>query len=315
MDFFTQMGLGLLMNIVGSIQQKSQMEKFREMQQQNLQTMQNVKFQQSQAVGQTYEQPNLLPQLDFEVPPFPEKYAKNFQNTQLEQLAMRENFSNKFKADLFETKENYFRQNHYETKDGSVSLRADGKPIVTDSGENSAQRTARLKYEQTLKQDLAQNHIDTKEKFLSQERSSMLAFLNDNVGNLANPIIQGEIQQRLIETQKKALKIAREQDEEIAKVDLPIAEMEGFLETNIRKLHQMEDEHFAMQQNSFEGKILKEYQDSLTNALTIKKEEIKDMIFEQDLLQKPAYYAKPDLAATIPPHLLDALAALEIYNL
>lgn len=308
MSLFLQLGIGLLMNVIGGMQRQSQMQKFKDMQQQSMQNMQNFKFQGQQAMSQIYEQPNALPQLDFETPPFPQKSAQNFQDMQLEQLAQKENYINKFKADLYDMKGNYFKGNHYEFKDGS--------PVIKDSGENSAQKTDRLKYEDTLKQDMTQKHLDSKQKFLTQEKQNMLSYLNSNADKLTSPIIQGEIQQRLLETQKKALKLDRQQDVEISKIGLPTAEMVSFLETNLEKFHQMEDEQLEVQQNSQEGKVLQKYQDDLANALSIKKEEIKDIIAEQDLLQQPAYRTTPDLASALPPHLFNALSSdLEIYDL
>jgi len=312
MGALVQLGVGLLSNIFGGIQQRSAMEQFKTMQAQNSQMMSPQNFNQ---MAQTYEQPDTMPVLDFQAPSYPQKDVSGLQSMQLNQLAERENFSNSLKSELNEMTSDYFKDNHYETNDGKVVLDSEKKPLVKTGSETASDTTARLKYEQGIKNDLTSQYQDAKDKLLGAERQKILTYLNSNKDALNNPSTQSEIQKMIVDTQKKSIKLARENDKACLLAELPTQKMMDFADEKLNQLYDMQDRHIQEQKDSKEGKAVEKYQDELASAYAKKREEIKEISFEQELLQGRRYDKDIDLAEVLPPQLTQSLAQLDIHTL
>jgi hypothetical protein len=322
MSFLAIMGVNLAFNLIGRLFAPKP-PKFNPTYFTNMQQNMAKQTAQLQKMWEMPSEPKRFA-FDFEVPDPPEnaaqKFAKMMENHENERSA----FLNQFQQKKNEVKEEFFAKNHYKTEpdaDGkqNVALK-DGKPLVESGKENSVQHTARQNYEVTSKAEMFARHADEKQTLVQDQKQHLMSFLDANKFQLANPGVQGELSKLLVDSQKKALKMQEDHEEEFYKIDLPAAEMTAFVDLNLREYREMEQMHHEIEENSYEAKQLADYQQDLVVFLDARRAEAREQKKADMFLIDPRKFMKgetktTDLASVLPMNLTAALEAFDIHSL
>lgn len=262
------------------------------------------------------------PALARKAPEFPESAFERLRNMMESNQQSRDGVSGQLQKTLSGMKEKFFESYSYKTEtgpDGKPKLLLDeqGRPQLMQGKENFAQRVARQEHESATKQAYTDFHSNTKESFLGSERQQVMNFLQNHRNELQNPAVQQELQKMLADSQKKGQQLKREQEGQLWELDLPTEEMREVARKELKRLHNMEDEHKKMEDSSAEAHELIMYQEEI-NAIAVEERKKlqfseKDEAFLQgmDSLLKPP--AEPTLAELLPPYLTEALYNMGIY--
>jgi hypothetical protein len=263
---------------------------------------------------------------DFEPPPFPEQNFQNLQKLQQEHYQQRQAFTENLQQQLAQMKEEFFAENHYQTKPGpdgkpQVALNDQGKPIIEKGPENAEQRVAREQFESARKQELGDRQAAQKDSFLKQEKQNIQQFLAQNHNNLADPSVQAQLQQMVAATQKRALGLQNKHEDERWKVDLPTEEMVAFVDGQMDQFRQMQEEQAAREEASPDMRALMEHQQQVAAILAEQKDiarrQQEDDSFLLDPRKRMAALQQPrevDLGRVLPGYLANSLYNMGIYD-
>lgn len=323
MNFFAQIGIGLLVNIVTSATAGSQAPQFQAMQMQQTQSLQRMREsiqQRSMEMEKLFEEPSQKLKLDADLPKFPQETFDSFQSMQYKNFLERENFVNDMNSKLNSMKEDFFNNNHCETTVDNqgklkVALDENGKPMVKEGAEDAAGKEARINWENSKRSSLEEMNSQQRVRFQQEERRNLETFLQANKFDLGNPAIQAEIQKMVLLSQKKQLRLQREQDIAQRKVDLPTDQMVSFVDESMEKLGKMEEEHQSVEENSSEAVEIASYRASLEAAFAAQRQKLNETKQEEAFLKKPVFNQTPDLMSQLPPNIGDALVSIGIYSL
>lgn len=326
MMFLGQMGLGMLANLVGASNLNGGNNAAR-----NQEAMDDLRAEMNEAVESPYDPTHststkgMLSQLGLNAPPFPDKAAQGLAQMQQNNYQARQEFMGNADKEMQEMKDNFFSFNHLETEENpetgehQVALSDDGKPQVADGGETPDQKTARTTYEDSKNDQLADSHQQQQDQFNQQERDNIQQFLQNNKPDLGNPAVQAELQRTLLQSQKKALNLSRDQQGELIKANLYTPEQNELADAQLGQLRQMEDEHAQMEDNSPEAGELYQHQQDLADLLRQKRDEAQQASLEEAFLKGPPRFSASsdkeiDVAEVLPPYLSHALYNMGIYS-
>lgn len=270
----------------------------------------------------TFERNKFLEQ---NAPKFPESAFERLNKMMNNNQLMRSEAQKNFKQQLSDMKNKFFESYGYETEKGSdgkpkLALDQQGRPKFVNGKETFQQRIARQEHEENTKQVFKEYHNNIKDSFLASERQKVQTFLQTHRNELQNPEIQQELKQMLAETEKKALKLTRELDDQMLQLDLPTEEMRDVAKKESKKLQQMEDEHKKMEDSSDEAHELIMYQEEM-NAFTIEEKkklamsENNDNFLDMKGMMMKSAAAQPTLAELLPPYLVTSLYNIGIYSI
>jgi hypothetical protein len=288
--------------------------------------------EQPQAAPQKFvlEQEPLANQLFKDLQPmkFPEVSASQLmemhQEHQAERRMMREEFSNKLEG----KKEELFQTRHFETVvDGEkvrVKIDENGKVTVEEGPETPPQREARREHEGMRKETVELKQGAEKEAFLNREKDNIKEFLMQNRLDLGNPAIQAELHKLLLLTQKKALRLQQDHNEEFMRAGYEGAEeIEALIQDGMGEIHRREMEQTEEEEDSPQARDLMEYQNEMASLMKGMKEKLKKDKDEQSFLAalkggRKAFFEAPkprDLADDLPAYMTELLFSMGIYEL
>lgn len=320
------MGIGLLINTIQGAQQSSQMRAQIAQMQQRTDAMGKSLRSDSALLQHKSPEVKSMVSFDFDAPDFPKQNFDNLQKMQMNHLGERNQMQQNLQQELGSMKEQFFKENHYETRFGSqgkpeVVLKDDGQPQVQKGPEGPEQRLAREGYESSKKAELANKHADQQETFTKKETQNMKQFLAQNANALGDPVRQGELQKMIVESKKKALKLQQDQEDERWKVDLPPSvEIHQKADEALAQFREMEERHAMAEENSEDVQALMAYDQKVAAVLAEKKEEIRAQRQQDNFLMDPrkmmAQVAAPpaDFSQQLPGYLTNALFEMGIYS-
>jgi hypothetical protein len=256
-------------------------------------------------------------------PPFPGSAMDRLRNLMFSHMAAREDGANELANKLLLMKEQFFESHSLETMIGEngkpqVVLDEHGKPRIMEGRENPPQQVARQEYEAAAKDNLNEKHASEKESFLKDEKQQIQTFLQTHRSDLGNPAVQAELQKMILLTQKKALKLQKDHDEESWKVDLPTEEMKAFVDEEGQKLRHMEDEQKNIEDASQDARELIMYQEEVNTLAKEERENQHTKERDEVFLKGPSAFLKPppppSLSEALPPYLTEALYNMGIYS-
>jgi len=320
------MGVGMLFNAIQGNSQAAQMREMQASQQSEMQKMMKSMQQQQQAMNETPFS-NML-QIQTGLPEYPEENFNNLQNMQLGHMDARQAFSEQLDQDLQTAKTAFFQDNHYETQLGEdgrhkVAQNETGQPNVKQGAENQDQKLARLSYEGERKSELNEKQSAQKEQFINKERENFKEFLAQNRERLENPYVHNELQKMVVATKKKSLELQQNQEDERWRVDMPPDEkIAAQLDSGLQKLHQMDQEHVAAEENSEDAKVLMEHDQKVAGILYEHKRNAQQERSEDNFTLDPrkmmavAQQRKQprDVGEALPSYLTNALYDLGVYS-
>ena len=262
------------------------------------------------------------PLLDRRAPQFPESAFERLSNMMSSNQQTREGAFQKTSRELSDMKEKFFESYSYKTEqgaDGKPKLAYDqqGRPQLQQGKEQFQQRIARQEHETATKQSYQEYHSNIKDSFLTSEKQHVQNFLQMHRNELGNPAIQQELQKMLAESEKKALKLKKDLDDQLMELDLPTEEMREYARKESKKLREMEDDHKKMEDSTEEARELIMYQEEM-NALAMEEKQNLKMTAQDEayfnglssMLKPPA---EPTLADMLPPYLVNSLYSMGIY--
>jgi len=257
-------------------------------------------------------------------PQFPGSSLDRLRGLMFANMQEREGMMMEFQQKLTSMKQEFFESHSYETvmgQDGKphVQLNEQGKPKVVDGKETKLHQEARQEYETNTQETTKEVHAREKETFLKEEKQQIMNFLQSNKNDLGNPAIQNELQKLILQTQKKALKLRQDQEEEIWKIDLPTEEMKVFVDDETRRIREQEKKHQDIEDASQDARELIMYQEELNKQLKEEKDRLFSKSNDEVFLKGPEAYLKPPppppLSSVLPPYLTEALYNMGIYSL
>ncbi len=257
-------------------------------------------------------------------PQFPGSALDRLRGLMFANMQDREGMMMEFQQKLTTMKQNFFESHSYETvmgQDGKphVQLDEQGKPKVVDGKETQLHQEARQEYETSAQETLKETHTNEKETFLKEEKQQIMNFLQNNRSDLGNPAVQNELQKLILLTQKKALKLKQDQDEETWKVDLPTEDMKILVDDETRMIREKEKKHQDIEDASQEARELIMYQEELNKQLKEEKDKVFSKERDEVFLKGPEAFLKPPppppLSSVLPPYLTEALYNMGIYSL
>lgn len=320
------MGVGMLFNAIQGNSQAAQAREMQASQQAEMQKMMKSMQQQQQAMNETPFS-NML-QIQTGLPEYPEENFNNLQNMQLGHMDARQAFSEQLDQDLQTAKTAFFQDNHYETQLGDdgrhkVAQNEQGQPNVKQGAENQDQKLARLSYEGERKSELNEKQSAQKEQFINKERENFKEFLAQNRERLENPYVHNELQKMVVATKKKSLELQQNHEDERWRVDMPPDEkIAAQLDSGLQKLHQMDQEHVAAEENSEDAKVLMEHDQKVAGILYEHKRNAQQERSEDNFTLDPrkmmavAQQRKQprDVGEALPSYLTNALYDLGVYS-
>ncbi len=270
----------------------------------------------------TFERAPILAQ---KAPKFPETAFERLNNLMNSNQMLRNEANKNFGRKLTDMKDKFFESYGYKTEQGAdgkpkLALDQQGRPQLTHGKENFQQKIARQEYEENSRQTYSEYHSTIKETFLSGEKQKIQQFLQAHRNELSNPAIQQELQNMLAETEKKALKLKRDLNDQILQLDLPTEEMREVARNESKKLQEMEDEHKKMEDSTEEAHELIMYQEEMNAFALEEKQKIHSpenseaflSLNGNNMLKGPS---APTLAELLPPYLVNSLYNLGIYSI
>lgn len=264
---------------------------------------------------------------DFEPPPFPEKAHQGLQRMQEDHQTQRQQFGANLKNQVDDMKQQFFANNHYETKPGAdgkqqVVLNEQGQPNVKKGAENPDQQEARTAFESSKRNALGERQTAEKDNFLQDQKQNVQQFLQANAGALDNPAVQAQLQQLIVTTQKKAFQLQQNHEDERWKDDLPPdAEIAATVDSGLAQLRSMEQQQAQTEENSPDMKDLMEHEQSLAAMLMEQKELARSQKEDDSFLQDPRKMmasngqVNSDFSQVLPSYLTTALYNMEIYEI
>jgi len=325
MNFLVQLGIGMVVNAVGQGIARSHMQNTQGQEMASLRQMQAVLNQQGAGVQRLWE--STLPgrpmgdpvALESQLPRFPKDEANQFLQLRMDNLQERMSFTNQYRAELEQRREDFFTKFHYAERrppeqpdKAEVALDRNGRPMVEDGPETLAQQQLRTQYESSRKQELVEQHQAQREDFVSNERQQLQSFLQAHQYELANPAVQAELQRLITLSQKRLLGLERDQDVEYDAVGLPTEEMRSFLVEKTDELRAMEERHEEEENNSPGSLALENYRQQATGALSEYRVEAQEMARIDSMFQRPQFNQPPQLNTILPDYLLGALGTFGI---
>jgi hypothetical protein len=256
-------------------------------------------------------------------PSFPGSAMDRLRNIMFSHMASREDATNELANKLLLMKEEFFESHSFETMIGEngkpqVVLDENGKPKILQGKENPLQQAARQEFEAVSKDGMNETHANEKESFLKEEKQQIQTFLQTHRNDLGNPAVQVELQKMILLTQKKALKLQKDHEEESWKVDLPTEDMKAFVDEEGQKMRHMEKEQKDIEDASQEARELIMYQEELNTLAREERDKQQTRDKDEVFLKGPSAFLKPppppSLSEALPPYLTEALYNMGIYS-
>lgn len=317
------MGIGLLINTIqGMSQANNARAQIAQMQRQTDQMAADLSLLDR-------DEPELKSPItfDFKVPEYPEKAYKNLHQMQQNHFGERTQLEQSLQKELGQMKQEFFEENHYETKLGrdgkpEVASGKDGRPNPQKGPENPQQRLAREGFEAGKRQDLASKQADQKEAFTKKETQNVKQFLAQNATVLGDPVRQGELQRMIVDGKKKALKLQQEHEDERWKIDLPPSqEIMAKADQGLTQLREMEERHAEAEENSEDLQELLAWDREVSTAMQEEKKAARASRQDDNFLMDPrkmmatASAQKPEnFSEVLPAYLTNALFEMGIYS-
>lgn len=340
MNFLVQFGVGLIFNAISSAQAAGQQREMQEqMDEANAQSQAEMQEMNETLASQMYpggdpfappgaEQPQLA--LMNQAPPFPEQAAQNLQQMQAQHSEQMQSLSDQFLQNATALKQQFLEENHLATQEPDpqqpdappqLTLDDDGKPQVVPGKEQPPQKEAREAYEDDKKTTLTAKHSDQTQQFMADEKSNIQQFVAQNKPDLANPAVQQQLHNMLMESQKRALNLTTEQEREMLKHDAYTPEMETNVDNYIDNKSRLRDEQARKEEDSEDAAALYQHQQDLAMVLQQKKDELNESAMQSSFLKGPPRFggngngsAPVDVANVLPPYLSQALYGMGIYQ-
>lgn len=323
---WAMMGVGMLFNAIQGNSQAAQMREMQASQQAEMQKMTKSMQQQQAAMNETPFSSML--QIQTGLPEYPEENFSNLQNMQLGHMDARQAFTEQLDNDLQTAKTAFFQDNHYETELGAdgrhkVAQGDEGKPNVKPGAEGQDQKLARLTFEGEKKAELTEKHTAQKEQFINKERENFKEFLAMNRERMENPYVHGELQKMVVATKKKSLDLQQNHEDERWRVDLPPDEkIAARLDSGLKQLRDMDQEHVEAEENSPDAKELMEHDQKVAAILYDHKknaqQEKSDENFTMDprkMMAAAQQRREPkDVGQSLPSYLTNAMYELGVYS-
>lgn len=321
-------GVGFLISTIQSMSQQGEMNQMRsQMDSQNAAMMKSLKDSANFSVAKA-PAPKTKSTFDFDTPPFPEKNFGNLQQMQMKNAQARIDSTNKLQQEMHDMKNDFFGENHYETKEGpngkpELAMNEHGQPQVAKGPEKPDQKMARLTFEQTKKAQLADTHSEQRQKFMQTEKEKVTEFLTKNREQLGNPAVQAELQRVVVDGKKKALQLQQSQEDERWRVDMPPSqEMANHMSQNLQQLHQMDNKNVEAEEQSPDAMAIMEHDQKVSAILGEQKENAKQGHKEEEFLKDPrkmfasavASRAPIDVGDKLPGYLTNAVYELGVYQ-
>ena len=320
------MGVGMLFNAMQQNSQAAQAREMQQSQQADMQKMMKTMNSQQQSMNDTPF--NNMLEIQTGMPEYPQENFSNLQDMQMGHMDARTNFTAELDNDLQSAKTAFFQDNHYETELGAegrhqVALGEEGKPNVKYGSENQDQKLARLGFEGEKKSELNDKHATQKEQFINKEKENFKEFLAMNRDKLENPYVHGELQKMVVATKKKSLDLQQNQEDERWRVDMPPSEeIAAKLDSGLQKLHAMDRDHLAAEENSEDAKALIEHDEKVAGILYDHKKRAQDEKAEDNFALDPRKMMAmaqqrrepKDVGKSLPSYLTNAMYELGVYS-
>ncbi len=259
---------------------------------------------------------------------YPQKAHDGLQQMQRGNYAERMGLESQMRKDFGQMKDNFFKENHYETNFGSqgkgeVVKDQQGRPKVAKGPETPQHRAARQSFESQQRTQLGAKHSQQTEQFMKSESSKVRSFLGEHAAMLGDPVVQGELQKMVVSGKKRALKIQQDQDDERWKVDMPPTdEVQGAVQLGLNDLRQMEQRHMEAEENSPDHQALLDYQHEFAQVAAREKGKIQTEKQSENFLMDPrkmmamasAPPKPPRFDEVLPGYLTEQVFQLGIYE-
>ncbi len=175
--------------------------------------------------------------------------------------------------------------------------------------------------EDDKKTTLTAKHSDQTQQFMADEKSNIQQFVAQNKPDLANPAVQQQLHNMLMESQKRALNLTTEQEREMLKHDAYTPEMETNVDNYIDNKSRLRDEQARKEEDSEDAAALYQHQQDLAMVLQQKKDELNESAMQSSFLKGPPRFGgngngsgTVDVANVLPPYLSQALYGMGIYQ-
>lgn len=291
------MGIGMLINTIQGAKMRGQLNK------QNAALQQQ--FQQTKAeMGRTNESlkggldnfrsdriskgPNLSVHVEY-----PEQAYKNLNQLQNQNLKERTGLESQVRKDFGKMKDDFFKQNHYQTEfgahgKGKLLKDASGRPKVQPGPETDLHKMVRHHHESSERLKLANKHGAQMDHLTKDEASKAKEFLTDNARLLADAGVQQELQKLIVNGKKKTLKLQQDQDDERWRSDMPpTEEIQTAVEMGLQELRQMEQRHVESELKSPDHQAILDYEQEFAAAMAEEKTRLAAQKTEEQFLMDP----------------------------
>lgn len=322
------MGVGMLFN---AIQGNAQAAQAREMQQsQQAETQKMLKSMQAQQASMNETPFSQMMEIQTGLPEYPDENFNNLHNMQMGHVDARTAFAEQLDSDLQSAKTAFFEGNHYETQLGAdgrprVATDENGQPKVKLGAENQESKLARATFESERKAETQDRHLAQKEQFLNKERENFKEFLAMNREQMHNPYVHGELQKMVVASRKKSLDLQQKQEDEMWRVDMPPSEeIAAKLDSGLKQLHQMDQQHLKAEEESPDAKALAEHDQQVAAILYDHKQRAQqekanseaDFMMDPRKMMAAAQTRKQpkDIGQSLPSYLTNAMYELGVYS-
>lgn len=224
---------------------------------------------------------------------YPDEAYKNLNKMQNKHLGERKKLTGTMRKDLSQMKDDFFKNNHYDTElgakgEGTVRKGPDGKPRVKVGAESPQHAKARQLFESGQRLKLTNKHNVQMEQLTKQEAGKARRFLSDNASLLGDAGVQQELQKMIVSGKKKALKLQQDQEEERWRTDMPPSkEIQEAVGVGLQEVRQMESRHVAAEENSPDHQILLDFEQQFAAQMADERARAAAMKDEKQFLMDP----------------------------
>jgi hypothetical protein len=291
------MGIGMLVNTIQGAKMRGKMNKqnaalqqqFKQVKQEMSRTSKSLKGGLDNfKAGRISKGPDLSIHVDY-----PEQSYKNLNQLQKNNMKQRAGKEGQMRKDFSNAKNDFFKNNHYETDFGSKGkgrLLTDqsGKPKPKSGAETPQHKLVRQHHESSQRLSLANKHGQQMDSLTKQEAAKAKSFLSDNAALLADAGVQAELQKMIVDTKKKALKLQQDQDDERWTSDMPpTKEVQEAVELGLQDLRQMEEQHVESELQSPDHQAILDYEKEFAAAVSEERTKLASQRRDDEFLLDP----------------------------
>lgn len=291
------MGIGMLINTIQGAKVQRHLNQQQQALQQQSKILQGEMDRTAESLKGRSEKPRATsiskgPNLSIHVE-YPEQSYKNLNKLQSQNFKERTNVESKLRQEFGKLKENFFKENHYETEfgkqgKGRVVTTKDGKPRVKPGPETPPQQMVRQHHESATRLKLADLHGKQMDSMTQDEATKTKQFLADNLGLLSDAGVQQELQKMIVSSKKRSLKLQQDQDEERWKADMPpTKEIQEAVEIGLKDLRQLEQRHVESEIESPDHQAILDYEQEFAAAIAEEKTKIAATKPDESFLMDP----------------------------